>query len=185
MPKCNAHNRQGNLCGRTASPGHDKCKLHMGVKKADLGITTNGMSPVPFIKNKYYQSICDANIKEKMAALNDLPDLTDLRDELVLAKTLLQRALEDATYSTESISGMFTLIGKLSGLVSSYIETRNSTALTSAELMVVYAGLAQLKDFVPVDKQGAYIAKLRELIHKDEVVAHATTNQTPEAPIEP
>lgn len=162
--QCTSQNKRGHQCKRSAAKGYDKCKLHLGFSTASLTVTTNGTSPVPFAKNKYLASLTHAGLKTKISQLQDLPDLLDLTDELVLAKALLQESISSGTYSQSDIEKKFGLITKLASLVETTVNIKNTSALTQAEIQLIFVGLAQLThEFVPAEKQQAFVDKLREL----------------------
>jgi hypothetical protein len=162
---CNAHNRSGKPCRAYAAFGSDKCYFHCGFKKDSLCLTS---SPdlVPVVRNKYFESLTDKNLKDKLAKLEG-QDIFDLTDEINLSKALLQQSLNNDAPDVKEMSKQ---IGRLGQLVATFTEIRNSTALTVAETSLIYMKMAQLvKRYVAPEMQQAYIREIRGLVSPNSV----------------
>jgi hypothetical protein len=158
MVQCTAKSKNsGERCRRQASAGKEVCIMH----------GANGGRPVT---HGLYSKVIKESLREKLQAAEQMESPLDATQELALTRSLLTDFLERVTESgyeltSEANSHILFIVESVSKQIDRIIKQRNETALTTAEVKAIKAGMESLvNEFVPADKRRDFVQRLRALI---------------------
>lgn len=157
MNKCEAKTRSGTPCKQKAGwgtehVGEGRCKLH------------GGNAGRPIIHGRYSVKHLESLQEKHIQFLND-PEAGNLLPELALLRALFQdfidRFGEPLRLSIEHRGHARDMILDISKLVERIARIRNQTALTAAEIQLIYVKLGEIVvEYIPDDRLIEFFDKL-------------------------
>lgn len=142
--------------------GRGRCKYHGGA-------TPSGPKSAHFKHGRYADAFKE-KMAEKFNEIANEPEPFDLLPELYVQRTMLQSYLrtigKKETFVLAEVEAVIDMAETVAKTAAKIMDTRNKTALTSAEIQFVWGGMKEmLEKYVPdVGRRKAFIEEVRAYV---------------------